>query len=133
MVGGTGPKRTLRTLAKYGDVMNLDGWAGGGMALDYYQHKAEILEQHCEDVGRDPAEIRRTLLMPCYLTEDQGLIERAVKNLGPGTVAGSRQYIVDRIGEFQAAGIAEIMFGGVPSGDVERLQQFEQEIVAAFK
>ena len=34
MVGGTGPKRTLRTLAKYGDVMNLDGWAGGGMARD---------------------------------------------------------------------------------------------------
>ena len=28
MVGGTGPKRTLRTLARYGDVMNLDGWAG---------------------------------------------------------------------------------------------------------
>lgn len=133
MVGGTGPKRTLRTLAKYGDVMNLDGWAGGGMALDYYKHKASILEQHCEDVGRDPADIRRTLLMPCYLTEDQNLIERVVKGLGAGTVAGSRQYIVDRIGEFRDAGIAEIMFGGLASGDVERLQQFESEIVSAFK
>lgn len=133
MVGGTGPKRTLRTLAKYGDVMNLDGWAGGGMALDYYKHKAGILEQHCEDVGRDPAEIRRTLLMPCYLTDDKSLIERVVKGLGPGTVAGSRQYIVDRIGEFAEAGIAEVMFGGVPSGDVERLKQFEEEIVSAFR
>jgi len=133
MVGGTGPKRTLRTLAKYGDVMNLDGWAGGGMALDYYRQKADILEGHCEDVGRDPAEIRRTLLMPCYLTEDQGLIDRAVKNLGPGTVAGSRQYVVDRIGEFADAGIAEIMFGGIRSGDVERLQNFEQEVLSAFR
>ena len=133
MVGGTGPKRTLRTLAKYGDVMNLDGWAGGGMALDYYKYKAGILEQHCEDVGRDPAEIRRTLLMPCYLTEDKNLIERMVRGLGAGTVAGSRQYIVDRIGEFAEAGIAEIMFGGLASGDVERLQQFEEQIVSAFK
>ena len=133
MVGGTGPKRTLRTLAKYGDVMNLDGWAGGGMALDYYKFKAGILEQHCEDVGRDPAEIRRTLLMPCYLTEDKDLIERVVRGLGPGTVAGSRQYIIDRIGEFADAGIAEIMFGGLASGDVERLQQFEEQIVSAFK
>ena len=58
MVGGTGPKRTLKTLAMYGDVMNLDGWAGGGMALDYYRHKAGILDQHCENVGRDPSEIR---------------------------------------------------------------------------
>jgi alkanesulfonate monooxygenase SsuD/methylene tetrahydromethanopterin reductase-like flavin-dependent oxidoreductase (luciferase family) len=120
MVGGTGPKRTLRTLAKFGDVMNLDGWAGGGMALEYYQHKAAILDQHCEDVGRDPAEISRTLLMPCFLTEDKDMIERVVKNLGP-------------IGEFSEAGISEIMFGGIPSGDVERLQQFETEIVSAFK
>lgn len=133
MVGGTGPKRTLRTLARFGDIMNLDGWAGGGMSLEYYQQKAGILEAHCEDVGRDPAEIRRTLLMPCYLTEDQGLIDRVVKNLGPGSVAGSKQYIIDRIGEFKDAGIAEIMFGGISSGDTERLQVYEEEVVSAFR
>jgi len=133
LVGGTGEKRTLRTLARYGDVMNLDGWAGGGMALAYYLHKARVLERHCEATERDPAEIRRTLLVPCYLTEDEGLIERAVKALGPGTVAGPAQYVVDRIGEFRDAGIAEIMFGGIPSGDVERLQQFEDEVLKPFR
>ena len=132
MVGGTGEKRTLRTLARYGDVMNLDGWAGGGMALAYYQRKAEILEKHCEACNRDPAQIRRTLLMPCYLTEDESLIERVVQRLGPGSVAGSKQYVIDRIGEFGNAGIAEIMFGAIPSGDVDRLQQFEEEILSAF-
>ena len=130
MVGGTGPKRTLRTLARYGDVMNLDGWAGGGMSLDYYKSKSDILDRHCADCGRDPSEIRRTLLMPCYLTEDKGLIERVTKGLGEGTVAGSAQYIVDRIGEFKEAGIAEIMFGGIASGDVDRLQMYEEEIVS---
>ncbi len=133
MVGGTGEKRTLRTLARYGDVMNLDGWAGGGMALEYYQHKASVLERHCEDIERDPAEIRRTLTMPCYLTEDKSLIERAVKELGPGTVAGPAQYVIDRISEFNDAGIAEIMFGGIRSGDVERLGQFEEEVVRPFR
>ncbi len=133
MVGGTGEKRTLRTLARYGDVMNLDGWAGGGMALEYYQHKASILEKHCEAADRDPAEIKRTLLMPCYLTENKGLIERAVKNLGAGTVAGSRQYIIDRIGEFKETGISEIIFGGIASGDIDLLQKFEAEIVTTFR
>ncbi len=133
MVGGTGEKRTLRTLARYGDIMNLDGWAGGGMALEYYRHKASVLEKHCEAADRDPAEIKRTLLMPCYLTEDKELIERSVKRLGPGTVAGSKQYVIDRIGEFQNAGIAEIMFGAIPSGDIDRLRQFEEEIVSAFR
>ena len=29
MVGGLGERRTLRTLAKYGDLWNLDGFAMG--------------------------------------------------------------------------------------------------------
>ncbi len=70
--------------------------------------------------------------MPCYLTENEELINKAVKNLGPGTVAGSKQYVIDRISEFQEAGIAEIIFGGIPSGDLDRLQQFEAEILTAF-
>jgi alkanesulfonate monooxygenase SsuD/methylene tetrahydromethanopterin reductase-like flavin-dependent oxidoreductase (luciferase family) len=133
MVGGTGPKRTLRTLAKYGDIMNLDGWAGGGMALEYYHHKAGILEKHCEDAGRDPAEIKHTLLMPLFLTDDQSLIDRVVSGYGPGTVAGPKQYVIDRIGEFIDAGISEIMFGGIASGDVDRLELVENEIVSAFR
>lgn len=133
MVGGTGPKRTLRTLARFGDVMNLDGWAGGGMALEYYRYKAGILEQHCEDAGRDPAEIRRTLLMPCFVFEDKAQIEALVDRYGPGTVAGPKQYVIDRIGEFDDAGIAEIIFGGLPSGNVELLQRFDQEILSAFR
>jgi len=70
--------------------------------------------------------------MPCYLNEDQNLIDRAVKGLGSGTVAGSKDYIIDRIGEFKEAGIAEIMFGGIPSGNVNLLEQFDEEILSAF-
>jgi alkanesulfonate monooxygenase SsuD/methylene tetrahydromethanopterin reductase-like flavin-dependent oxidoreductase (luciferase family) len=29
LVGGTGERRTLRTLAMYGDIFNLDSWARG--------------------------------------------------------------------------------------------------------
>lgn len=133
MVGGTGPKRTLRTLARFGDVMNLDGWAGAGMALDYYRYKAGILEQHCEAFGRDPAEIRRTLLMPCLLSEDKARTDEFASRFGPGTVAGGRQYVIDRIGEFEDAGIAEIMFGALPSGNVGLLQKFDEEILSAFR
>jgi len=133
MIGGTGEKRTLRTLARYGDIMNLDGWAGGGMALEYYLHKARVLEKHCEDARRDPHEIRRTLLMPCYVTENKNLIERATKNLGPGTVAGSKQYVIDRIGGFKDAGIAEIMFGGVTDGGLDRIQLLQEEVIPHFQ
>ena len=132
MVGGTGERRTLRTLARYGDIFNMDGWAGQGMSLDVYRHKIGVLEGHCADAGRDPAEIKRTLLMPLQITEDKARIERFQKALGPGSMAGPKNEIVDRIGAFEREGVAEIMFGAVPTGNVEMFQRVEEEIVAAF-
>ena len=37
-----------------------------------------------------------------------------------------------RIGQFLDAGVDEIMFGAIPTGDVEALQRVDEEIVAAF-
>ena len=132
MVGGTGERRTLRTLARHGDIFNMDGWAGQGMSLDVYRHKIGVLEGHCADAGRDPAEIKRTLLMPLQITDDKARIERFQKALGPGSMAGPKNEIVDRIGAFEREGVAEIMFGAVPTGNVEMFQRVEEEIVAAF-
>ena len=132
LVGGTGERRTLRTLALHGDIMNLDGWAGGGMGLEYFQHKVGVLERHCEKAGRDPAEIKRTLLMPVRVTDDESIAARYVQALGPGTVAGTRTYVLQRIGEFIDAGVDEIMFGGIPTPKAEEYQRFDEEVLSAF-
>ena len=134
MIGGTGERRTLRTLAMYGDVFNLDGFAArgyGGMSLDLYNRKIEILNRHCEAVGRDPAEIRPTVLMPTMLTDDKSEADRFIEMIGPGTVAGSASYIIDRIGELIDAGADEIMFGRLPN-EPEAVQRIEEAVVAAF-
>ena len=153
LVGGTGEKRTLRTLAKYGDILNIDGWSGRGMSLDLYNHKVGVLETHCENVGRDPSDIKHSLLMPIKITNNQKEAEEFIKRLGyrasdpshgnfagkllspedSGSVAGSRDYVIERIAEFVEAGVDEIMFGGISTGDTEQLEQIEQDIVGAFK
>src|SRR5439155_1012069 len=56
LVGGSGERRTLRLVAQYADACNLFGDA------DTIRHKLEVLEGHCRDVGRDPAEITKTRL-----------------------------------------------------------------------
>ena len=53
MIGGSGEKRTLRIVARDADI-----WNGEGDA-DTYARKSAILDQHCAEVGRDPASIRR--------------------------------------------------------------------------
>ncbi|HUF14527.1 MAG TPA: LLM class F420-dependent oxidoreductase [Acidimicrobiia bacterium] len=55
-IGGSGPKRTLRIVARYADVWNMPGGTPAELA-----RSSRVLDQHCADVGRDPAEIRRTV------------------------------------------------------------------------
>jgi alkanesulfonate monooxygenase SsuD/methylene tetrahydromethanopterin reductase-like flavin-dependent oxidoreductase (luciferase family) len=55
MIGGSGERKTLRTVARYADM-----WNGMG-PLDMMARKVEVLRRHCEEVGRDPADIEFTL------------------------------------------------------------------------
>ncbi len=134
LVGGTGEKRTLRTLAIYGDIMNLDGWAGGPMTADYFRHKCGVLDKHCENVGRDPSEIKRTVLMPTLLTDDAAAAEGFIANrrLGAGTAAGSKNYLIDRIGEIIEAGAEGIMLGGIPTDDLDQYARVAEDVLSAF-
>ncbi|MEO5986818.1 MAG: LLM class flavin-dependent oxidoreductase [Candidatus Limnocylindria bacterium] len=55
MIGGSGEKKTLRTVAKYADMWNAMG------SIEKLRHKDAVLREHCEAVGRDSAEILRTV------------------------------------------------------------------------
>jgi alkanesulfonate monooxygenase SsuD/methylene tetrahydromethanopterin reductase-like flavin-dependent oxidoreductase (luciferase family) len=55
MIGGSGEKKTLRTVARYADMWNAMG------PLDMMAHKIDVLREHCAAVGRDIAEIEFTL------------------------------------------------------------------------
>ncbi|HXM58701.1 MAG TPA: LLM class flavin-dependent oxidoreductase, partial [Candidatus Dormibacteraeota bacterium] len=69
-IGGGGEQKTLRIVAEHADVWNM---AGGG--LDVARHKVEVLKRHCEDVGRDFAEIRLSAQLR-YDESDPGAILR---------------------------------------------------------
>ena len=57
MIGGGGERKTLRLVAQYGDACNL--FASSPADVSY---KLEVLARHCDDVGRDPAGICKTIL-----------------------------------------------------------------------
>ena len=56
MIGGSGPKKTLRMVAQYGDACNV---FGGPEAV---RRLMGVLDEHCERLGRDPSAIWRTKL-----------------------------------------------------------------------
>ncbi|HEY8801830.1 MAG TPA: LLM class flavin-dependent oxidoreductase, partial [Candidatus Dormibacteraeota bacterium] len=58
-IGGSGEKRLLRIAAQHADVWNIVG-----AAPEEASRLSKVLDAHCEEVGRDPAEIRRSIGVP---------------------------------------------------------------------
>jgi alkanesulfonate monooxygenase SsuD/methylene tetrahydromethanopterin reductase-like flavin-dependent oxidoreductase (luciferase family) len=54
LIGGSGEKKTLRSVARHADMWNAMG------SVEKLRHKVEVLLRHCDEVGRDPAEIEMT-------------------------------------------------------------------------
>jgi F420-dependent oxidoreductase-like protein len=57
LIGGSGEKKTLRLVAQHADACNLFG-----TGLEEVARKLAVLDQHCADVGRDPASVQRTVI-----------------------------------------------------------------------
>jgi len=90
LIGGMGEKKTLRLVAQYADACNLFD-AGP----DVIAGKLDVLARHCADVGRDPSDIRRTIITGADpLADVDGFVAAmsAYAKLGVSTVwVGSSQ------------------------------------------
>jgi F420-dependent oxidoreductase-like protein len=63
MIGGQGERKTLRLMAQYAEMANFTS------GFDELPHKLDVLEAHCDDVGRDFATINKTPLCSVVLAD----------------------------------------------------------------
>jgi alkanesulfonate monooxygenase SsuD/methylene tetrahydromethanopterin reductase-like flavin-dependent oxidoreductase (luciferase family) len=73
MIGGSGEKKTLRTVAKYADMWNAMG------PLELMARKVDVLKEHCAAVGRDVDEIEFTLGVKLTLRDTEAEADRVWK------------------------------------------------------
>jgi F420-dependent oxidoreductase-like protein len=66
LIGGSGERKTLLLVAKYGDACNIFARLG----KDVLQHKLEVLREHCQAVGRPYEQIEKTTLDVVHITRD---------------------------------------------------------------
>ena len=92
LIGGGGEKKTLRLVAQYADV-----WNSTDSEIDVLTHKIDVLTRHCETVGRDVAEIRKTVgffedpfeNLDGYLRKLERFSELGVDMINTGPVPGT--------------------------------------------
>jgi alkanesulfonate monooxygenase SsuD/methylene tetrahydromethanopterin reductase-like flavin-dependent oxidoreductase (luciferase family) len=128
LIGGVGPKITLRIIAEFGAACNL--W---GPPAEFVKQR-ETLKAHCDAVGRDEATIEKTTydLVVCAPTEAQlkTRIERFLPNgVEPWmAMVGTPAKLVDLVGEYGAAG-ADHLCLDFAGNDRESIELFAEEIM----
>jgi alkanesulfonate monooxygenase SsuD/methylene tetrahydromethanopterin reductase-like flavin-dependent oxidoreductase (luciferase family) len=120
-IGGMGERRTLRIAARYAD-----GWNCPYPSPAMFAAKRDVLLRHCDDVGRDPGEIRCAVNVGLAWDEESlrqqfGNITERVR---PGVLTGSVDQVLDRIGEYVEAGVDQVNLALRAPFDVDALEQF---------
>jgi F420-dependent oxidoreductase-like protein len=123
LIGGGGEKVTLKIAAKYADEWNV--WGN----IETLRHKMAILDQHCADMGRDPADIKRTAVALVFVTEDAKAARKLNESSDrPPRIAGSIAELQDIMGGYSAAGVNEFIlpdFNLAPGCDQAKLEQLD--------
>jgi len=133
MVGGSGEKRTLRLVAQYADMCNING------SPDTVRHLLEVLRGHCADVGRDPAEVTTTRLGSLFLTSSAEEAEQTSGFLRDAAGAdfeerftvGDPGAVIDQVGALVDAGLDELIFN-LPFADPATVRRAGELLVARF-
>jgi alkanesulfonate monooxygenase SsuD/methylene tetrahydromethanopterin reductase-like flavin-dependent oxidoreductase (luciferase family) len=101
LIGGGGERRMLRIVAQYADLWNTWG------TPDLIARKSALLDDYCDEIGRDPKAIARTAQA---LTVVDGPLP---EGLPVPVIGGSTEQLADTIAEYREIGLDELI---VPDG-----------------
>ncbi len=135
MIGGSGEKKTLRTVARHADMWNAMG------SLEKMRHKVDVLREHCETVGRDISEIEFTLGVKVTIRDDEAEADRVWKdamahNRTPMADVedddtfwnGTPEQIADRLRPYAELGFRTVITEQPAPFDVETFERFIGEV-----
>jgi F420-dependent oxidoreductase-like protein len=129
-VGGGGEKVTLRIVASHAD-----GWNLAFVPPAEWARKSAIIDERCAAVGRDPAEITRTVNVGVASDDDDlraqfGNIAEFVR---PGVLIGSGDQLIDGVGRYIEAGAEWVILALRAPFDRDILERFAADAFPAFR
>jgi len=127
-VGGGGEKVTLRICAAHAD-----GWNVPFIPPEEWARKTKVLDAHCEKIGRDPADITRTVNVGMAFTQEalEAQFGRMANYVKPGVLSGSVQEMVDKVGGYVEAGASQVNVAMRAPFDRDGLERFAAEVMPA--
>ena len=130
LIGGSGERKTLRMVAQYGDACNVFG------NPTQVRHLMSVLDEHCERLGRNPADICRTRLGTLVVgrTKEEALARIArrygvsslddlkgerLERMKAMMIIGDRDTVGEEVSNLMAAGLDGLIFNLPDAHDLE--------------
>lgn len=127
IVGGGGDK-TTRLAARFADEWNIPD-----ANVATYRARMAVLDQHCAELGRDPASLRRSWFGRMALGRTAAeAAERGGRWTSANALAGTPEQVVAQIQEFVAIGVGYFMVEMLGLPDDEVIQLFREEVAPAL-
>jgi alkanesulfonate monooxygenase SsuD/methylene tetrahydromethanopterin reductase-like flavin-dependent oxidoreductase (luciferase family) len=138
-LGGMGEKRTLPLVAKHAD-----GWNVPYISPEEFQRLNGVLDDRCNDIGRDPSTVRRSINLTFNLrstrSEADAELEKQRSFWGPqfsrvsaGGLFGTPDDAVERIRSYVAAGAQDVNIALRAPWDQDALNAYLTEVVPAVR
>ena len=139
LIGGSGEKRTLRIVAEHAT-----GWNTFHGDVSEYRHKLDVLARHCADVGRDPAEIRKQVVLRAILADTEaGARDRAreradaagvdVAEMTDGMIVGTAEQCAERLEPHRALGVRDFLLLARPPADRQTIELLAGAVAPAMR
>ncbi len=132
LIGGNGPRRTLPLVARLADE-----WNGVYLTAEQYQERNSRLDELLQAQGRQPGDVRRSLMTGMAFGRDEAEIRGAATQWDSspeelaerGLVVGTANAIVTQLGRLAEAGAARVMLQWFALDNRERLEAFAATVL----
>ncbi len=144
LIGGSGPKRTLPLVARYGDI-----WNGQHLTSDEFRGRSAHLDELLRASGRQPSDVKRTLHISVFCGRDEAELERRLRwwrrypdfatmlqdtLLGVlrsafSTLIGPPESIIEQLRAYGEVGVEEVMVQWWTLDDIEGLEILADQVL----
>ncbi|MCB0108981.1 MAG: LLM class flavin-dependent oxidoreductase, partial [Caldilineaceae bacterium] len=132
LIGGNGEKRTLPLVARYANE-----WNGVFLPPARYTERNARLTALLEKEGRDPQQVRRSLMTRVVFGRDEAAMHAELAEMGTtaeaarerGIVVGTAAAVQEQLGQLAEAGVQRVMLQWMALDDLDRLAALAEAVL----
>ena len=106
LIGGIGEELSMRVVAESADIWN--NWTSPD--LETYQQKLRALRRHCDDVGRNPDDIRKSMHIKPVVGETEAEINLTASQQPRHRWRGTPEQLIEHLLPFVKLGVSDFVY-----------------------